>query len=113
MRQLIAEAECVIVADANINQDTLTFIESCRPNERFNIVEIKPKNEGKIVYLHNDKESVIDKIVRDIKGLNKKVWLTCDSAERARDADKVINGNHDIDSFLITRNTTKSKAKNS
>lgn len=111
LRQLIAEAECVIVADANINQDTLTFIESCRPNERFNIVEIKPKNEGKIVYLHNDKESVIDKIVRDIKGLNKKVWLTCDSAERARDADKVINGNHDIDSFLITRNTTKSKAK--
>lgn len=111
LRQLIAEAECLIVADANINQDTLTFIESCRPNERFNIVEIKPKNEGKIVYLHNDKESVIDKIVRDIKGLNKKVWLTCDSAERARDADKVINGNHDIDSFLITRNTTKSKAK--
>ena len=111
LRQLIAEAECVIVADANINQDTLTFIESCRPNERFNIVEIKPKNEGKIVYLHNDKESVIDKIVRDIKGLNKKVWLTCDSAERAKDADKVINGNHDIDSFLITRNTTKSKAK--
>ena len=111
LRQLIAEAECLIVADANINQDTLTFIESCRPNERFNIVEIKPKNEGKIVYLHNDKESVIDKIVRDIKGLNKKVWLTCDSAERAKDADKVINGNHDIDSFLITRNTTKSKAK--
>lgn len=111
LRQLIANAECLIVADANINQDTLTFIESCRPNERFNIVEIKPKNEGKIVYLHNDKESVIDKIVRDIKGLNKKVWLTCDSAERAKDADKVINGNHDIDSFLITRNTTKSKAK--
>lgn len=111
LRQLIAKAECLIVADANINQDTLTFIESCRPNERFNIVEIKPKNEKKIVYIHSTKESVIDKIVRDIKGLNKKVWLTCDSAERAKDADKVINGNHDIDSFLITRNTTKSKAK--
>lgn len=111
LRQLIAEAECLIVADANINQDTLTFIESCRPNERFNIVEIKPKNEKKIVYIHSTKESVIDKIVRDIKGLNKKVWLTCDSAERARDADRVINGNHEINSFLITRNTTKSKAK--
>lgn len=111
LRQLIAKAECLIVADANINQDTLTFIESCRPNERFNIVEIKPKNEKKIVYIHSTKEGVIDKIVRDIKGLNKKVWLTCDSAERAKDADKVINGNHDIDSFLITRNTTKSKAK--
>lgn len=111
LKRLIAEAECVIVADANINQDTLTFIESCKPNERFNIVEIKPKNEKKIVYIHPDKESVIDKIVRDIKGQDKKVWLACDSADRAKDADKVINGNHNINSFLITRNTTKSKAK--
>ena len=111
LKQLIANADCLIVADANINQDTLTFIESCRPNERFNIVEIKPKNEKKIVYIHPDKESVIDKIVRDIKGQDKKVWLACDSAERARDANRVINGNHNINSFLITRNTTKSKAK--
>ncbi|BBL22539.1 plasmid replication protein, CyRepA1 family [Acinetobacter radioresistens] len=111
LRQLIAEAECVIVADANINQDTLTFIESCRPNERFNIVEIKPKNEKKIVYIHSTKESVINKIVRDINGHDKNVWVACDSAERARDADRVINGNYDINSFLITRSTTKSKAK--
>ncbi|ENV91426.1 hypothetical protein F939_00001, partial [Acinetobacter radioresistens DSM 6976 = NBRC 102413 = CIP 103788] len=90
LRQLIAEAECVIVADANINQDTLTFIESCRPNERFNIVEIKPKNEKKIVYIHSTKESVINKIVRDINGHDKNVWVACDSAERARDADRVI-----------------------
>lgn len=111
LRQLIAEAECVIVADANINQDTLTFIESCRPNERFNIVEIKPKNEKKIVYIHSTKESVINKIVRDINGHDKNVWVACDSAERAKDADRVINGNYDINSFLITRSTTKSKAK--
>ena len=111
LKQLIANADCLILADANINQDTLTFIESCRPAEQFNIIEIKPKNEKKIVYIYHDKESVIDKIVRDIKGQDKKVWVSCDSAERARDANLVINGNHNINSFLITRDTTKSKAK--
>ncbi|ENV91430.1 hypothetical protein F939_00005, partial [Acinetobacter radioresistens DSM 6976 = NBRC 102413 = CIP 103788] len=52
-----------------------------------------------------------NKIVRDINGHDKNVWVACDSAERARDADRVINGNYDINSFLITRSTTKSKAK--
>lgn len=81
-KELIAKAECLIVADANINQQTIDFIESCRPNERFNIVEIKPKNEHKKAWLYESDKELTSKILNDIIALNKKVWITCDSPKQ-------------------------------
>lgn len=78
----IAKAECLIVADANINQQTIDFIESCRPNERFNIVEIKPKNEHKKAWLYESDKELTGKILNDVIALNKKVWITCDSTRQ-------------------------------
>lgn len=83
-KDLISKAECLIVADANINQDTLRFIESCRPNERFNIVEIKPKNEHKKAWLYENDKELTSKILNDVIGLKKKVWITCDSPKQGR-----------------------------
>lgn len=71
-KDLIAKAECLIVADANINQQTFDFIESCRPNERFNIVEIKPKNEHKKAWLYESDKELTSKILNDVIALNKK-----------------------------------------
>ena len=81
-KDLIAKAECLIVADANINQQTIDFIESCRPNERFNIVEIKPKNEHKKAWLYESDKELTGKILNDVIALNKKVWITCDSTRQ-------------------------------
>ena len=83
-KDLIAKAECLIVADANINQQTIDFIESCRPNERFNIVEIKPKNEHKKAWLYESDKELTGKILNDVIALNKKVWITCDSPKQGR-----------------------------
>lgn len=83
-KDLIVKAECLIVADANINQQTIDFIESCRPNERFNIVEIKPKNEQKKAWLYESDKELTSKILNDVIGLNKKVWITCDSPKQGR-----------------------------
>ena len=83
-KDLIAKAECLIVADANINQQTFDFIESCRPNERFNIVEIKPKNEHKKAWLYESDKELTSKILNDVIALNKKVWITCDSPKQGR-----------------------------
>ena len=83
-KDLIRKAECLIVADANINQQTIDFIESCRPNERFNIVEIKPKNEHKKAWLYENDKELTSKILNDVIGLKKKVWITCDSPKQGR-----------------------------
>ncbi|MFW2106306.1 plasmid replication protein, CyRepA1 family [Acinetobacter guillouiae] len=99
-KDLIAKAECLIVADANINQQTIDFIESCRPNERFNIVEIKPKNEHKKALLYESDKELISKIMNDVIGLNKKVWITCDSPKQGRLLYELLN-NRNIKTKLI------------
>lgn len=83
-KELIRKAECLIVADANINQQTLDFIESCRPNEQFNIVEIKPQDEQKKAWIYESDNELTAKILSDVIGLNKKVWITCDSPKQGR-----------------------------
>ena len=83
-KERIRKAECLIVADANINQQTIDFIESCRPNEIFNIVEIKPQDEQKKAWLYESDKELTSKILNDVIGLNKKVWITCDSPKQGR-----------------------------
>lgn len=100
-KEMIASAECLIVADANINQDTLEFLEECRPNEQFNIVEIEPKNEGKEVTIYQSHADLIDKIICDVMQENKKVWIACDSANEAKKLQRVFNDYYSINSIAI------------
>lgn len=80
LRLIIARAECVIVADANISQHTLDFIESCRPaHECLNIIEIAPKDEGKTAHLYDSHEQLQKHILSQVMTENKNVWITCDS----------------------------------
>nr|WP_026144170.1 plasmid replication protein, CyRepA1 family [Xanthomonas sp. SHU 199] len=40
LRELVARAECIIVADAGIDDRTIRFLESCRPGERFGVIDV-------------------------------------------------------------------------
>lgn len=91
LKNLIKNAECLIVADANINQDTLDFIEACRPNEKFKIIEIKPRNENKKALLYGNDKELINKILIDVISLNKKVWITCDSINQSKVIYELMN----------------------
>ena len=108
-KQLIINAECLIAADANINQATLRFIEECRPNEIFNIVEIKPTNEGKKAILYEEKHHLTSKVINDVMANGAKVWIACDTKNEAEKCHKVLSENYGINSLLITKDT-KSKA---
>lgn len=78
LRELIAEAECVIVADANIDQMTLNFLETCRPNEIFTVIEVLPVDEGKEVVFCTDENDLLDEIARRLAE-GQKVWIATDS----------------------------------
>ncbi|QNH13092.1 plasmid replication protein, CyRepA1 family [Xanthomonas sp. SI] len=40
LRELVSRAECVIVADAGIDDRTIRFLESCRPGEHFRMIDV-------------------------------------------------------------------------
>lgn len=78
LRRLIAEAECVIVADANIDQMTLNFLESCRPNETFTVIEVLPVDQGKKVRFCTDENHLLYEVARRLAE-GQKVWIATDS----------------------------------
>ena len=82
LRRLIAEAECVIVADANIDQMTLNFLESCRPNETFTVIEVLPVDQGKKVRFCTDENHLLYEVARRLAE-GQKVWIATDSKKWA------------------------------
>jgi putative DNA primase/helicase len=47
LREIVAKARVVVVADAGADRRTIEFLESCRPGERFRIIEMKdPVSNG-------------------------------------------------------------------
>lgn len=77
-KMLIAEAECVIVADANIDQMTLNFLESCRPNQSFTVIEVLPVDQGKRGVFCTDENELLGEIARRLAE-GQKVWIATDS----------------------------------
>lgn len=90
--EIIRNAECLICADANINQDTLDFIEQCRPaGEKFNIVEMAPKDEGKTAHLYASEAELLKKITYELMVNDANVWITTDSKKKAEALTKVLS----------------------
>lgn len=114
LRQIIRNAECLICADANINQETLQFIEQCRPaGEKFNIVEMAPKDEGKTAHLYASEAELLKKITYELMVNNANVWITTDSKEKAKALAKIL-GQYDelsIMSVIADNNATNEVKK--
>jgi putative DNA primase/helicase len=79
LKKIIRQAECIVVCDASIDQDTLDFLEECRPNEQFQVFEILPFNEDKVATILQNESELLNTIVNRIKD-GQGVWLATDSA---------------------------------
>lgn len=103
LKVIIKNAECVIVADANINQQTLDFIESCRMGEKLNIVEIAPTDENKTAHLYNSFAELQSFILQRVMVENQNVWITCDSKTHVQTLQAILN-DLDIKNIAIVGN---------
>lgn len=101
LKIIIKNAECVIVADANINQQTLDFLEACRIGEKFTIVEIAPKNENKTAYLYNSSEELQKTLLHKVMVENQNLWITCDTKIQVQTLHAILK-DLDIKSIAIT-----------
>jgi putative DNA primase/helicase len=102
LSQIVARAECLIVADANINERTLEFIERCRPNEKFNFIQINPKNEGKTAFIHDTEAALFRHVLNRVMVDDHNVWITCDTASKVEELAKAFSHYDHINCLAIT-----------
>lgn len=93
LRELVARAECVIVADAGIDDRTIEFIESCRPSERFRIidVDIPPLQARKAEFgfgseaLHHAYGDMLAELAE-----RRRLWVACGEKSRAVECARLL-----------------------
>lgn len=82
LQEVINEADRLIVCDASIDQTTIDFLETARPDEPLNIIEQVPSNDGRSCYVYTERADFLTKIELELQG-GGKVWLAVESADRA------------------------------
>ncbi len=103
---MIKQARCVIVADADLNEDVVTFLEFCRPNERFNIVEMEPKEAGLCVEYTLGVDAAIDIALASVANSEPIICAT-DSLAKSTLVAQVITSNCPHAAVLIINSETK------
>lgn len=91
LKRLVADAVCIIGADAGLDDRTVLFIEQCRPNERFNIVQMKPRAEltaDFIIGKNTDARATGEICTRLMMG--EKLWIACESKHKAAQLARTI-----------------------
>ncbi|MEC9483445.1 MAG: plasmid replication protein, CyRepA1 family [Halomonas sp.] len=88
LRQIVAVAECAVVADAGLNDRVLSFLEQCRPGETFRIIEmLAPAKLGitaNFAYGQDIAPShVIGECLKELAN-DGRVWIACETKYRAR-----------------------------
>lgn len=86
LREMVAQAKCVIVADAGCDARTLEFLESCRPGEQFRIIEMRQRRDGIEATYHtggNAPAAVVGDCLTELAG-GGRVWIATESSRRAK-----------------------------
>lgn len=86
LRTLVAQARCVMVADAGCDERTVAFLESCRPGEAFRVLEVSHKPEGieaTYSYGMSAPAAVVAECLVELAA-GGRVWIATESARRAK-----------------------------
>lgn len=87
--QIVRDAEVVLAADAGLDARSISFLEHCRPGERFQVIEMQAMDEGKRARVITGaqagdvKQTLVDQVVRELIS-GGKVWLAVESADVAK-----------------------------
>lgn len=87
LRRLVAEAECVIGADAGMCDRVLRFVESCRPGERARVIVMKLRGEGLRATFGVSADALAAAYGEALARLSEgeRLWIACGEASRARE----------------------------
>lgn len=82
LRTLVNECKKVVVCDASIDQTTIDFLETARPDEKLNIIEQVPNNRGRECFIYTERADFLTKVQLELEW-GGKVWLAVESAIKA------------------------------
>lgn len=82
LRTLVNECKKVVVCDASIDQTTIDFLESARPDEGLNIIEQVPNNNDRRCFIYTERADFLTQIQLELES-GGKVWLAVESANKA------------------------------
>ncbi|BBJ96858.1 hypothetical protein Xcc1_25880 [Xanthomonas campestris pv. campestris] len=93
LRELVSRADCVIVADAGIDDRTIEFIESCRPGERFRVIDadIAPSQAQEAEFgfgpeaLHHAYGDMLAELAD-----GRRLWVACGEKSRAVECARLL-----------------------
>lgn len=86
LREMVAQAKCVIVADAGCDARTLEFLESCRPGEQFRVLEMRQRRDGIEATYHTGGSApaaVVGDCLAELAA-GGRVWIATESSRRAK-----------------------------
>ncbi|MGO2383087.1 plasmid replication protein, CyRepA1 family [Vreelandella zhanjiangensis] len=87
LREIVAKADCVVVADAGVDRRTIEFLEYCRPGERFRVIEVMPpKDAGITGHYGYGADAVTNAVSEALAELaaGGKPWVAVESIDRAK-----------------------------
>ncbi|MEA9756701.1 plasmid replication protein, CyRepA1 family [Xanthomonas campestris pv. raphani] len=93
LRDMVSHAECVIVADAGVDDRTIEFLESCRPSERFRIIDtdIAPLRAREAEFgfgpdaLHHAYGDMLTELAD-----GRRLWVACGEKSRAIECARLL-----------------------
>ncbi|WP_228738624.1 plasmid replication protein, CyRepA1 family, partial [Xanthomonas euvesicatoria] len=93
LRDLVSRAECVIVADAGIDDRTIEFLESCRPSERFRIIDADIAQDepmhASFGYGPDALRCVYNEMLAELAD-DRRLWVACGEKSRAAECAQLL-----------------------
>ncbi|WP_420009729.1 plasmid replication protein, CyRepA1 family [Xanthomonas sacchari] len=93
LRELVSCAPCLIVADAGIDDRTIRFLESCRPGERFRVVDVDaPRAESlrcDFGFGPNALRRVYGEMLAELAD-GRRLWVACGEKSRAIECARLL-----------------------
>ena len=85
LREIVTRADCIIGADAGMDDRVIRFLESCRPGERFRIIRQPHRDEGLRVTFGHGPDARTTAIGEALARLSEgeRLWVACGEAGRA------------------------------
>lgn len=92
LRDLVRKAECVIGADAGMDDRVIAFLEACRPGERFRIIHLPHRNEGLAVKFGFGQDAQVTAYGEAQARLSagERLWVGCGEKSRAIEVARVL-----------------------
>jgi len=112
LRSIIRNADLVVVADANMNDDAVQFLRDCRQHDAPTLYRVKPTTGRNVVWYDND-DTLLSQITADVINDDQNVWITCDTKAKAERIEKYLieSGIKADDIKLITADTKDEKTR--